>query len=53
MPHEKRNPSYSTFSATHRDIAVTNFRGANRTDSATSQFCKPEMTTVRPAISPR
>jgi hypothetical protein len=45
--------AYSTFSATHREIAVTIFRGANRTDSATSQFCIPDMTTVRPAINPR
>ena len=29
---------YSAFSDTQREIAVTNFRGANLTDSATSQF---------------
>ena len=44
---------YSTFSATHLDTAVTHFRGANLTDSATSQFRTPEITTVFPAINPR
>jgi hypothetical protein len=44
---------YSAFSATHREIAVTSFLGANLTDSATSQFLAPEITTVRPAINPR
>lgn len=44
---------YSTFSATHRETAVTHFLGSNLTNSATSQFCRPEITTVFPAISPR
>ena len=44
---------YSTFSATHRETAVTHFLGANLTNSTTSQFCRPEITTVFPAISPR
>jgi hypothetical protein len=53
VPKEKRHSSYSTFSATHLEIAVTHFLGANRTDSATSQFCTPEITNVFPDISPR
>jgi hypothetical protein len=48
----KRKP-YSAFSVTHRDTAVTHLRGANLTDSATSQFRTPEITTVFPAINPR
>lgn len=44
---------YSAFSVTHRDTAVTHLRGANLTDSATSQFRTPEITTVFPAINPR
>ena len=41
------------FSAIQRETAVTSLRGAKRTDSAISQLCIPEITTVRPAISPR
>jgi hypothetical protein len=44
---------YFTGSATHREIAVTHFRGAKRTDSATSQFLNPEIASRLPAISAR
>src|ERR1700687_1691066 len=44
---------YETFSATQRETAVTSFRGAKRTDSATNQLWTPEMATVRPSIRAR
>ena len=53
LPKEKRHSSYSTFSATHLEIAVTHFLGANLTDSATNQFWAPEITNVFPDINPR
>jgi len=34
-------------------MAVTALRGAKRTDSATSQFFAPEITSVLPFIRPR
>ena len=43
-----RIPKYST-----QPSPSPSLRGANLTDSATSQFCMPEITTVRPAINPR
>ena len=42
---------YFAGSATQREIAVTIFRGAKRTDSATSQFLNPEIASVGAAMS--
>ena len=44
---------YSTLSDTQREIAVTIFRGETRTDSATSQFRNPGITSVLPLSKPR
>lgn len=41
---------HSAFSATQREIAVANFRGAILTVSASSQFLKPEIASVLPFI---
>ena len=49
--HPVLRPRYFAGSATHREIAVTTFRGAKRTDSATSQFLNPEIASVFPAIN--
>jgi hypothetical protein len=40
-------------SATHLEIAVASFRGAIRTDSASSKFLNPDIVSVFPFISAR
>ena len=45
--------SYFCSSVIQREMAVTALRGAKRTDSATSQFFAPEITSVLPFIRPR
>ena len=43
----------TALSNTFFDTAVTSLRGLKRTDSASSQFLNPEITSVLPAINPR
>gem|GEM_PF-7131856 len=45
--------TYSASSRILREIAVTSFLGAKRTDSATSQLRKPEIARVLPDIRAR
>jgi hypothetical protein len=45
--------NHSTRSEIHREIAVTSFRGAKRTDSAASRFCQPLIARERPSITAR
>ena len=44
---------YSIFSATQRETAVANLRGAKRVDCATIQLCAPLIEVVRPSMTAR